>query len=289
MNDFTLICDTNSDMPLEMVKELEIEMLPFSFLMDGKNYLNYSDSRELSPKDFYKALREGKSASTSLVNSYTFYEFFKPYLISGKDVLYIGFSSGLSASFEQSQMAAKQLSEEFPDRKIICIDSLCASMGEALLAYYAALEKKNGKTIEEVADITRQLVPTICHWFTVDDLQHLKRGGRVSAATAAVGTLLSIKPILHVDNAGKLMPKDKIRGRKKSIEELFNIMKENIAKLQEQTVFISHGDCIEDAEYLKELTMTLGVQNIVIGHIGPVIGAHSGPGTVALFFVGKER
>jgi len=257
--------------------------------MDGKDYKNYSDNRELSPKDFYAALREGKTASTSLVNSYAFYEFFKPFLKDGKDVLYIGFSSGLSASFEQSKMAAKQLSEEFPDRKIICIDSLCASMGEALLAYYAAVEKQNGKSIEEVAEFMRGLVPKLCHWFTVDDLQHLKRGGRVSAAAAAVGTLLSIKPILHVNNAGKLIPKEKIRGRKKSIEALFSKMKENIENPISQTVFISHGDCIEDAEYLKELTLTLGVKKVVIGYIGPVIGAHSGPGTVALFFVGKER
>ncbi len=290
MRDYVIITDSTTDLTTELIKELDITVIPMEFNIDGKSYLNYSDERDISYKNFYDDLRNGKSSTTSLINSAAFTELFEPILKNGKDILYIAFSSGLSGTYNSSCIAAQTLSEEYPDSKIYIVDSLSASMGEGLLVYHAANKKNAGMDIDELRDWVEDNKLKLCHWFTVDDLHHLKRGGRLSSAAAIVGTMLSIKPVLHVDNEGHLIPVEKVRGRKLSITSLLKMMEKTVTKPEEQTIFISHGDCIEDAEYLAKLIKEkLNVKDIKINYIGPVIGSHSGPGTVALFFLGTER
>lgn len=290
MRDYVIITDSTTDLTTEIIKELDITVIPMEFNIDGKSYLNYSDERDISYKDFYKDLRNGKSSTTSLINSATFTELFEPILRNGKDILYIAFSSGLSGTYNSSCIAVQTLNEKYPNSKIYVVDSLSASMGEGLLVYHAANKKNAGMDIDELRDWVEDNKLKLCHWFTVDDLHHLKRGGRVSSAAAIVGTMLNIKPVLHVDNEGHLIPVEKVRGRKLSITSLLKMMEKTVTKPEEQTIFISHGDCIEDAEYLAKLIKEkLNVKDIKINYIGPVIGSHSGPGTVALFFLGTER
>lgn len=211
-------------------------------------------------------------------------------LAEGEDVLYIAFSSGLSGTCQSAFIAKQQLEEQFPGRRVEVFDSLAASMGEGLLVYLAAQQQKAGLTLDQLLAWLKENVLHLCHWFTVDDLNHLKRGGRVSAATALVGTMLGIKPVLHVDDEGHLIPVSKVRGRKQSLDELVRKMAETVLDPAGQTVFISHGDCLADAQYVeKRIRETLGVKKFYINFIGPVIGAHSGPGTVALFFLGQHR
>ncbi len=213
-----------------------------------------------------------------------------PFLRQGKDVLYLGFSSGLSGTYHNGAMAAEELQEEFPEAKVITVDTLCASMGQGLLVDLAVQEKRKGKDIEAVRDFVRETIPHLCHWFTVDDLMFLFRGGRVSRTSAWAGTMLNIKPVLHVDSKGALVPMEKVRGRKKSIKALVDHMEKTAIEPASQTVFITHGDCIEDVELLKsEIAERLGVTDFVVNYVDPVIGAHSGPGTLALFFVGTEK
>ena len=205
-------------------------------------------------------------------------------------MLYLAFSSGLSGTYQSARLAQEELRERFPDRTFTVVDSLCASMGEGLLAYYAATMRQQGCTLEETAAWLEENKLKLCHWFTVDDLHHLKRGGRVSPATAVVGTMLNIKPVLHVDDNGHLIPMEKVRGRRQSLEALVRHMKETVENPEEQMIFISHGDCPQDAEYVAgRIRETMTVRDIRIHTIGPVIGTHSGPGTVALFFLGSHR
>ena len=212
------------------------------------------------------------------------------YLSEGKDVLYLGFSSGLSGTYNAAFVAAQELAEKYPQRKVYTVDTLCASLGQGLFVYTAAKQRLDGKTIDEVYEWAKDNRLNLCHWFTVDDLFFLKRGGRVSAATAVMGTMLSIKPVLHVDFKGKLINVSKARGRKASVDELFENAKRTAIEPEKQTMFISHGDCLTDAEYLADrLKKELGVPEVVIGYVGPVIGAHAGPGVLALFFFGTER
>jgi len=290
MGDFVIVTDSACDLPAKLSTELELLVAPLSVLIDGITYTNYLDGREINPADFYSKLREEKMATTSAVNLDTFTTLMNNLLETGKDILYIGFSSALSGTFNSGAMAANDLAEKYPERKIYAVDSLSASLGEGMLVYLAAGEKKKGKTIEEVRDYVEKTKLHLCHWFTVDDLHFLKRGGRVSAATAILGSALNIKPILHVDNEGKLINVDKTRGRKSSINKMVEKMEATVINSADQTIFISHGDCEEDAKYLADLIkQNIGVKDVVINHVGPVIGAHSGPGTLALFFVGKER
>ena len=217
-------------------------------------------------------------------------EAFEHVVAAGNDVLYLGFSSGLSGTYNAGAVAAAELSEKYPDRKIFAVDTLCASLGQGLIVYSAAKMSENGAAIEEVRDFVENNKLNLCHWFTVDDLFFLKRGGRVSAATAVMGTMLSIKPVMHVDNAGKLINVEKARGRKAAIEALLRNMRDSHTDIKDQPVFISHGDCLEDAQYLADrIKEEFGVEVAVIDYVGPVIGAHSGPGTLALFFYGKQR
>ena len=245
---------------------------------------------EMSTETFYAKLREGKMSTTSQINADEFTRTFEPILEAGEDVLYIAFSSGLSGTCQSAYIARDELKEKYPERKIYVFDSLCASMGEGLLVYQAALLKRAGTDVDSLYKWLGENVLKLCHWFTVDDLNHLKRGGRVSTTAALVGTMLGIKPVLHVDDEGHLIPVSKVRGRRQSLDARVQKMAETAIHPDEQTIFISHGDCLKDAEYVAEQVRSkFGVKNIQINSIGPVIGAHSGPGTVALFFFGTQR
>ena len=290
MREYVIFTDSTTDITPAMAEELQLEVLSLSWTMGDKTYINYLDGREMSAKDFYDRLRNGEMGTTAQLNPNTFEEAFRPHLEAGKDILYIGFSSALSATFNSSVMAREQLMEEFPDAKIYCLDSRCASMGEGLLVWYAAQQKKEGKTIDEVRDWVEANKLRLNHWFTVDDLKHLQRGGRLSATQAFAGSLLNIKPVLNVDDNGKLTPKDKVRGRKKALTALVEKMAENVEAPEEQVIFISHGDSLEDAEFVASLVRERWqVKDIFLNTIGPVIGSHSGAGTIALFYFGKSR
>ena len=290
MSNFKIVTDSTSDLPVSLIEELELHVIPMLYTVDGKDYLNTPDERELSSHDFYDLLRAGKTSTTTQINSEVFKDEVKPYLDQGLDVLYLGFSSGLSSTFNSVRIAVLELKEEFPDRKVVAVDTLAASLGEGLIVYHAAMRKKEGMSIDETAAWVEENKLHLAHWFTVDDLNHLKRGGRVSGAAAFVGTMLNIKPVLHVDDEGHLIPVDKVRGRRKSLEELVSHMEKTAINPSEQTVFISHGDALEDAQYVEKLIRErLGVQTVYINPIGPVIGTHSGPGTIALFFLAKNR
>ena len=290
MSNYVIITDSSCDLPDSLVKELELEVLPLSFIMDGKTYRNYSDNREMSPKDFYNKEREGIMATTNAVNVGEATEAIEAVLKQGKDVLVLGFSSGLSTTFNSFQIAAEELAEQYPDRKVYAVDTLCASLGQGMLVYQAAKLRQQGKTMEEVRDWTEENKLRQCHYFTVDDLFFLKKGGRVSAATAVVGTMLQIKPVMHVDNEGHLIKVDTARGRKASLNALVDKVGELGEDPAEQTMFISNSDCAEDAQYVAdEIKKRYGTKEIIINSIGPVIGAHTGPGCVALFFMGKHR
>lgn len=290
MNDYVIITDSSCDLPQDMADALELKVIPLMFTIKGQEYSNYLDGREMSAKEFYRLVRSGESATTSAININTYNEILEPILQDGKDVLVIAFSSGLSNTCNASMLAVRELAEKYPDRKVYSVDSLGACMGEGLLVYNAVMMKKQGSSIDEVRDWVENNRLRLCHWFTVDDLNHLKRGGRVSAATALLGTMLGIKPVLHVDNEGHLINMSKVRGRQASLNALVDRMAETVEKPEEQMVFISHGDCEEDAQKVAALVRKrMKVKDIVINYIGPVIGAHSGPGTIALFFLGSHR
>ena len=290
MNQFALFTDSSCDLPLHLAEEMQLTVLPLTLHMDGCDYKNYLDERDITYPDFYAALPKAQSVKTSAANTQAFIEAMEPVLEAGQDILYIGFSSALSGTCNAGFQAAAELREKYPDRKIYCVDSLCASMGEGLLVTLADQKRRTGASIEEVRDYVEDTKLHICHWFTVDDLNHLKKGGRVSATAAFLGTMLGIKPIMHVDNAGRLIPVDKQRGRKASVRRLADEMQRLAINPAEQKVYISHGGCEEDAKTLANIIRErMGTTDITIGYVGPVIGAHSGPGTLALFFLGTER
>ena len=290
MGEYVILTDSSADLTAELVAELGVEVIPLSFTMEDKTYFNYPDNRDIDPADFYARLRGGAMATTAAVNVADYTEAMEPILKEGKDVLVLAFSSGLSATCHSAQIAAGELMEQYPDRKVYVVDTLCASLGQGLLVWYAANLKKQGKTMEEVRDWTEEHKLNLCHWFTVDDLHFLKRGGRISSATAVLGTMLSIKPVMHVDNEGHLIKVGTARGRNASLKALVDHMEQTVLDLKGQSIFISHGDCLADAQKVADDIRTrFGVEDIVINYVGPVIGAHSGPGTVALFFMGSER
>ena len=288
MSEYVIVTDSSADLPASLVQEMGVEVLPLSFTVQGKTYHNYPDGREMDLNAFYRMLREGEMATTSAVNVAEYTAMLEPLLQAGKDVLVLAFSSGLSTTYQSSVIAVNELSEQYPDRKIYTVDTLCASMGQGLLVWLAAQERKRGQSIEAVRDWVEENKLRLCHWFTVDDLHFLKRGGRISAATAVVGTMLSIKPVLHVDDEGHLISMGKARGRGASLTALVDHMEQTATDVD--TVFISHGDCLADAEKVAaDVRKRFGTRDVVINTIGPVIGAHAGPGTVALFFLGTKR
>lgn len=290
MSDFIILTDSSADLPEEMVKELEIEVLPLSFTIKNKTYHNYPDNREMDPKEFYRLLRAGETATTAAVNVAEYIDRVEPLLQAGRDVLVLAFSSGLSATYSSGRIAVEELAEKYPERKVLIVDTLCASLGQGLLVWHAVQHQRAGKTIEAVRDWAEETKQSVCHWFTVDDLHFLKRGGRVSTATAVVGTMLSIKPVLHVDSEGRLIKMSTARGRGASLTAVADRLKDTVLPEGKKVAFLSHGDCLEDAQRVAEdLKTRLGVEQVVVSPIGPVVGAHAGPGTIALFFLGTER
>ena len=290
MSEFVLMTDSSADLSQEMVQELGVTVLPLSFTIQGKVYQNYPDNREMDLPLFYDMLRAGELATTSAVNVAEYTQAVEPILQEKKDVLILAFSSGLSSTYQASVLAAEELREKYPDRKIYTVDTLCASLGQGLLVYLAVQEQRKGKNIEEVRDWAEAAKLHLCHQFTVDDLHFLKRGGRISATTAVVGSMLQIKPVLHVDNEGRLINIGKARGRQASLKALVDKMEKTVTEEGKKTVFISHGDCRKDAVAVADMVRErFGTQDIRINYVGPVIGAHSGPGTLALFYLGTER
>jgi DegV family protein with EDD domain len=290
MSNYVIITDSTTDLPQSKAKEWGVEIIPFIFNLDGKEYYNYLDWRDLSVKDFYDALRAGKTGSTTQVNQFRYIEIWEPFLKAGKDILYMCLSSALSKSYDQSMLAAEEMREKYPDRKIITIDTKSASLGMGLLAYYAAKGRDEGKNVDELAEYIEKLIPIMHHWVMADDLHHLRRGGRVSGAAAFVGTMLSVKPMIHITAEGKLTPMTKARGRNKALEFMLEQMTFHQMSPADQPVFISHSDAPDLAEQLKNMIIAKhGKREFIINEIGPVIGAHTGPGTIALFFVGNER
>ncbi len=287
MNPYVIITDSGSDLPLDLMKEWGVVSKSLSFRFDGseQEYVN----GDISDKEFYDAMREGKVAHTAAVNTDDFTKAFEEALQAGKDVLYIGFSSGLSTTYNSGRVAAEDLREAYPERTILTIDTLAASAGQGLLVYYAVQKQREGASIEETAAYVESIKMNLCHWFTVDDLVYLKRGGRVSSAVALVGGMLNIKPVMHVDNEGHLVKVTTARGRKNSLKALADKFKETVLD-PTAPVFISHGDCMDDINVLVEMLKERGATDVrLITYVGSVIGAHSGPGTVALFFLGSER
>ena len=290
MSDFVILTDSSADLGADMVQQLDVQVLPLSFSMGQKIYHNYPDNREIDPHAFYQLLRQGEVATTSAVNVAQYTDALEPLLQAGKDVLVLAFSSGLSTTYNSSRIAVEELSEKYPERKLYTVDTLCASLGQGLLVYLAAKQRSEGRSIEEVRDWAEENKLHMCHQFTVDDLHFLKRGGRISATTAVVGSMLQIKPVLHVDNEGHLINIAKARGRQASLKALVDKMEKTAIDPANQVVFISHGDCLEDAHTVEKMVKErFGVKEVYINYVGPVIGAHSGPGTLALFYVGSER
>lgn len=290
MADYVIITDSTGDLSSSLVEEMDVTVLPMEFTLAGKNFRNYPDNHELSAESFYAQLRSGEMATTAQLNTTTYIEAATPFLEAGQDVLFLVFSSGLSGSYNSSRIAVEDLRERFPERKIRTVDTLAASMGEGLLVWHAAMRRKAGESLDAVANWTEANRNRLCHWFTVDDLHFLRRGGRVSGAAAVMGTMLNIKPVLHVDDEGHLIPMEKVRGRRQSLDALVRHLDETIAEGENRTIFLSHGDCAEDAEYVaSKLRGRHGIERVEINFIGPVIGAHSGPGTVALFWIGSKK
>ena len=269
---FEIITDSSSDLPEEYFHEHNLECIKLGFLMEGVSYEG-EDGASMEAKAFYAKLRSGAMPSTYQVTAEAAKAHFEKYLAAGKDILVIAFSSGLSGTEGSYRVAAKELKEAYPDRSVAVVDSLCASLGEGLFVDYVVKKADSGATLQETAAYAEALKPYMCHYFTVDNLFHLKRGGRVSAATAVVGAVLNIKPVLHVDDAGHLVPVSKTMGRKKSVLALMKYMEQLQPLGEGDPVFISHGDCIEDAEYLAELVKErFPGHEIRINYIGPVIG-----------------
>lgn len=290
MRDYVILTDSCSDLPADLVSELELDVLPLSFVMEGKEYFNYPDNRDIDPKDFYNKMRSGALGTTSAINVAVFAETMTALVGQEKDILCISFSSALSTTYQSACIAAEDVMAAHPGSKILVCDSRAASLGQGLLVYLAARQRGEGKSLQEVRDWVEKEKYHLCHWFTVDDLMYLKRGGRLNAATALVGTALGIKPVLHIDNEGHLINMGKARGRRASLTALVDKMAELAVEPQGQVAFISHGDCLEDAKAVEQmLKQRLGVKKVIISYVGPVIGAHTGPGVVALFFLGKER
>ena len=290
MSDFVILTDSSADLGADMAREIDVQVVPLGFVLDGRTYCDYPDHREMDPHAFYERLRKGDLATTNAVNVSQYIEALEPLLQAGKDVLILAFSSGLSTTYNSSRLAVEELSVKYPDRKLYTVDTLCASLGQGLLVWYAAKARERGSTIDEVRDWIEERKLNLCHQFTVDDLHFLKRGGRLSATAAVVGSMLQIKPVLHVDDEGRLINTGKVRGRQASLKALVDRMEETAIDSGSLTVFISHGDCLEDAQSVAGMVKKrFGVDEVYINYVGPVIGAHSGPGTVALFYIGTNR
>lgn len=287
---YKIITDSSANLTEEMIEQYDIDVIPLVFKIGEKEFYSYVKGEKTDIKQFYDRMRQGEVITTSLISMETCHDVFESNLKEGKDILYISFSSGLSGTYNAALMVAKELEKDYPERKIYVVDSLSGSLGEGLLVYYCAEQKRSGKSIDEVKDWLIENRLHSYHSFTVDNLFHLKRGGRISGTAALVGTALGVKPILHVDNEGKIVAASKVRSRKKSLTTIVDEMEKNCINPTEQIAFIAHGDCIDDALYVEKLVRErLNVKGVEINYADPVIGAHAGPGIVGLFFLGKKR
>lgn len=287
---FEIVTDSSCNLPEELIDRYRLHILSLMFRVNGKEYYSYEKGKVTDLKQFYTMMRNKEEITTSLIDINTCQPVFEGLLKEGKDILYIGFSSALSGTYQVGAMVLDDLKTTYPERKIYAIDTLGASLGEGLLVYHAAELRRAEKDIEEVYAWLLENRLHLCHWFTVDDLFFLKRGGRVSASAAVLGTILGVKPVMHMDNEGRLILMEKVRGRKNSLDALVDHMQQTAVNPEEQMVFITHGDCIEDAKYVEnQVRQRMHVKDVLINYVDPVIGAHSGPGTVALFFVGTHR
>lgn len=287
MSDYVVTVNSTVDLPKEWLAERNVPVIPLKYTIDGETY---EDMAGLSSKEFFQKLRDGKMATTSQINPEEAREALEPFLKEGKDVLHLAFSSALSGTCNSMRIAAEELKEEYPERKIIVIDTLCACLGEGLLLYYVLKLKKEGKTIEEVEEWVEENKLHICHNVTVDDLNHLQRGGRISKTAAVLGTMVQIKPMIHMADDGSLQVVGKERGRKRSLNKIVDKAVEQSKGWEQDIVMITHGDCLEDAQYVAELVRAkMGIENILINNIGTVIGSHTGPGVVAVFCMGNKR
>ena len=286
MSNFVIITDSTTDLPKSYYKEKNVPVVSLSYMMDG---VTYEDMNGLSGTELFEKIREGAMPTTSQINPGQAREALEPFAKEGQDIIYIAFTSGLSGSYNSVRMAAEELLEEYPDRKIAVIDSLCASMGEGLLLYKAIELKEQGKSFEEIVDWVENNKLNICHDVTIDDLHHLHRGGRVSKTSAVVGSIIKIKPMIHVNEEGKLIVIGKERGRKKAMLSLIDRMEQKQGDFKNDVVMIVHGDVEEDAEFLKkEIESRFGITNIITNCIGSVIGSHTGPGVIAIFYMGDR-
>lgn len=288
--EFEIITDSSANLSEEQIEQFGIHILSLSFFIEDKEYLGYEKGRISDLAFYYEQMRQKRTMRTSLVNAECAYQLLTDLASKGRPFLYIGFSSGLSGTYQLISQIIEELREEYPDCKMLCVDSLAAALGQGLLVRYAADLREKGRSLEEVCQWVLEQRFHLCHWFTVDDLFFLKRGGRIGAATAVAGTVLSIKPVLHVDDEGHLIMMEKVRGRKKSLDALIRHMEETAMNLSDQYIYISHGDCLEDAKYVADcIEEKYHPKEIFIRILDPVIGTHSGPGTVALFFLGTKR
>lgn len=285
--DFIISTDSTADLPKDYVEKHNLAIHPLYYNLEGEVY---GGDHDLEPKAFYDIMRNGKLPTTMATNPEDIISAFMKYLNEGYDILHISFSSALSSSYSNTVMVANEMSEQYPDALIMVLDSASASLGQGLLVHKALQMKESGSTLNEIAKWIEENKCHICHQFTVDDLFHLHRGGRVSKAAAVIGTLINVKPVLHVDNEGRLIPLQKVRGRKKALTTLVDNMEQQIKGFENNIIFISDGDCKEDAEFVKSLIeQRFGIKDFLMNYVSPTIGAHSGPGTIALFFMGKER
>lgn len=291
--DFEIVTDSCCNLVEDMIDEFGLHILPLTFMVDGEDavYQSYLKGEKTDLKQFYTMMREGKVFKTSLPNLVESEALFRGILEQGRDLIYLAFSSGLSGTYQALSLICAQLQEEYPERKVYAVDTLAASGGQGLLVWHAVQHARAGETIDQVRDWVEENKLYLAHWFTVDDLMFLFRGGRVSKTAAWAGTLLNIKPVLHVDDEGHLIPMEKVRGRKKSLNALVDHMEKSaIQPVADQMVFITHGDCLDEAEYVAErVKERFGVKDVIINYVDPVIGSHSGPGTMALFFLANQR
>lgn len=289
MSDYVIVSDATLDLPLDIIKQYNIQVIPMGLDIDEVMYTHYADEREITIEDFYSKLKAGATSRTTQITPVVFMDYFTEILKKGQDILYIAFSSGLSGTFNTSRLVIDTLQEEYPDRRIYTVDSLCASIGEGLLVYHAALQKQNGLTLEELKCWVEEHRLEARHWFTVKDLYYLKRGGRVTSIEAMVGTALKIRPVLSTDHQGKLVVVSKIRGARAELDYMVNKMAIEGIDLANQTVFIGHGDDINQALELEKVIRSRNlVKDVVITKIGPIIGTHTGPGMLALVYMGNQ-
>jgi DegV family protein with EDD domain len=290
MSNYIVLTDSTTDLPDSLAKSLDLHVIPLKYNINGKEYVNHLDNRELDPTDFFDQVKAGAHPTTSQINPEEYVAYLTPILKDGKDVLILAFSSALSGTFNSARIASEMLMETFPDRKILLLDTKAASLGEGLVVYLTAKAiKKDKLSIEAAFEYAKKIAPQVAHWFTVDDISHLVRGGRVSKVAGFIATVANIKPILHVSDEGKLISRHKAIGRKRAIKALFEEM-EKTAQNIKQTVFISHANALEEAEKLAEMIKEkFEVEELVINTLGPVIGAHAGYGTLALFFLANNR